>query len=248
MFGIPGLNNEGMVFLGAGGANPATALGLTATFGDAYMSYKNYQLSKEQYRYQKDLQNLMMEREDNSVQRRVADLQKAGLSPVLAAGTGASSGPVVSTTTPHGDFNFGESAGLAMSLLKMQADISKTQAEKEYIDLQKSKIPSEIQNLQSQAFSNYQKGRQEKVSADTVTKTGVPGDSIVGKVVNDIMGSAYTAEKGVNNIINGAKKSIEQKVQPKTNRSNVSPNNGYKPEKVPQNGIDSKYNMWEYGY
>ena len=39
-------------------------------------------------------------REDNSVQRRAEDLRKAGMNPQLAAGSAASSGPVVSTSVP----------------------------------------------------------------------------------------------------------------------------------------------------
>ena len=61
----------------------------------------NYQLQKEELAYQKDLQKIMFAREDNAVQRRVADLKSAGLSPTLAAGSAASAGSVVSTTAPQ---------------------------------------------------------------------------------------------------------------------------------------------------
>lgn len=61
----------------------------------------NYQLQKDNLAYQKGLQQIMFGREDNAVQRRVSDLRKAGLSPVLAAGSAASAGPVISTSAPQ---------------------------------------------------------------------------------------------------------------------------------------------------
>lgn len=51
--------------------------------------------------YDRALQEQIFQREDTAVQRRMADLQAAGLNPQLAAGSGAGSGAVVSTSAPQ---------------------------------------------------------------------------------------------------------------------------------------------------
>ena len=51
----------------------------------------NYKAEQENLAWQREAQGITWSREDNAVQRRVADLKAAGLSPVLAAGSAASS-------------------------------------------------------------------------------------------------------------------------------------------------------------
>lgn len=51
----------------------------------------NKKFAREQFDYQKSLNDRLMEREDNAVQRRAADLEAAGLSKTLAAGDAAQS-------------------------------------------------------------------------------------------------------------------------------------------------------------
>lgn len=67
---------------------------------------KNYNLQKENYDYQKSLQQQIFDREDTAVARRVADLEASGLNKNLAVGSSANSGSVVSTTVPQKDMSW----------------------------------------------------------------------------------------------------------------------------------------------
>ncbi|QCS36909.1 DNA pilot protein [Tortoise microvirus 24] len=128
----------------------------------------NYQHMLDQYAYQKGLQDTMFAREDNAVQRRVADLKAAGMSPVLAAGQAAAAGQEVRTTVPQYDrtANLGEvaqgklaraaiyqeqldrrlnAANMVMNALMMSKQISHTEAQTDAIRQAMEFVPKEFE-------------------------------------------------------------------------------------------------------
>ena len=151
-----------------GGAS-STMLGLFQTGLSAYNMYgqqqnydTNYDWQRAVFGYNVGLQNTMFNREDTAVQRRVADLEAAGLSPVLAAGQPANAGPVIHTTAPERQrAQIPDVIGAVMSLMKMKEDISNTVAERDLIKSQKL-------NAISNTFKNL--SELDKIKADIDNK------------------------------------------------------------------------------
>lgn len=77
---------------------------LADTAVNSHIASQNLGFQKDTLAYQKALQKQLFEREDNAVQRRAADLEAAGLSKTLAAGSAAGAGEYVPITTPQNKF------------------------------------------------------------------------------------------------------------------------------------------------
>ena len=107
------------------------------------INQQNYQAMKEQQKYERELQGTMFQREDNAIQRRAADMKKAGLSKALAAGAGAQAGPVVksqvpSMSTSHIDKHF-QQQQMKIALMTQTADIGRTVAQTKLLQEQTKK-------------------------------------------------------------------------------------------------------------
>lgn len=153
-----------------------------------YNAYQNYQNQK----YNKELQSKMFSREDNAIQRRVADLRAAGLSPVLAAGSAADAGPVVKTDAPRME----DVSSNIMSLMKMKADISTTEAQKELIDMQKKKTEMDYVNASWDAQFNKADYEKYKSTGFNINPRNASPFGKIGMEVGGVFGSATKALKG----------------------------------------------------
>ncbi len=91
---------------------------------------QNLAFAREKLEYEKGVQGKTWEREDQAVTRRVTDLQRAGLSPVLAAGSAAQTSAPINVTQPSVQAVGGRQQNMmqALQTAAMIAQIGQTEA------------------------------------------------------------------------------------------------------------------------
>lgn len=177
------------------------ALSTAAGLASAGTGILNYFEQKNQNAYQKQAQNITWQREDNAIQRRAADLEAAGLSKTLAAGSAAQTSTPIKPDTPQMSDIVGSGVNKAAAVLDMiqqKANIAKTEAENRAIQLQMDKTRSETigQDL-SNAFS---------ASANPLKKSGIELDVALNTATNPIK----IEQMVLDNKIKGVEKSIKE--------------------------------------
>lgn len=130
--------------------------GFTGQLSAEKQNEQNLSFQREQLDYQKQLNQLQMEREDTAFQRASADAQQVGINPMaLAGGNGASSSPLSSTSFSGSSLQGSSPAdglavitGLISGISRLKSDSS----ERDLLNAQKDK-----QNLEN-AINAYDAG------------------------------------------------------------------------------------------
>jgi hypothetical protein len=150
-----------------------------------------------QNQYQKDVQQQTWAREDNAVQRRVADLKAAGLSPTLAAGSAASSSSPINVGVPQA------SSGNLMRSVEMESARKQQAVTDAQVDLVKSQTAAaDAQKEATQANSFIPSLLMDTLRADA-TNSGTKSyqfiQSTIDKQIADNKAAVRSSEESVRN-------------------------------------------------
>lgn len=112
---------------------------ILATGLDFINSERNFREQQKANAWNRKQQEITWQREDNAVQRRAADMEAAGINPIMAAGAPAQAGPAVRLEAPQRNFNAMDKVMASMALMTQKAQIGKTEQERELTEVLKKR-------------------------------------------------------------------------------------------------------------
>ena len=163
--------------------------------------------------YDKGIQQQIFAREDNAVQRRAADLEAAGLSKTLAAGSAANAGVSVPVQAPQVDASKMDAAMNALAALTSLAQIRKLSAETQEAQANTTRAVSQGKLFDAQSTA------VDSQIAENLAKAYLANES--GKEAARRDGSFYASQKDLNRANAGLSRSNVELNKVRSNLFNV---------------------------
>lgn len=144
----------------------AAIVGTIAAVIGAVQGAKNTAAQENNLAYQQRMQQEVFAREDNAVLRRAKDLEAAGLSKTLAAGSAAQTSAPIKTEAPQMELGLAQSLGnltpSIMGVAKQGVDYSQTKAQTELTKemtmnkaLERNLINAQTNQANAQAYKSF---------------------------------------------------------------------------------------------